>query len=106
MAPLTVYLGAPPIVNQGTALEECEQLAETRLTGSSETVEVRWTRLPRAQWECIVDGDVVADLGWYATPSTDSTCGAPVARADEGYSRDRSGCLVRVVLLVLELSRS
>lgn len=73
VAPLTVYLGAPPIVNQGTALEECEQLAETRLTGSSETVDVRWTRLPRAQWECIVDGDVVADLGWYATPSTDST---------------------------------
>ena len=73
VVPLTVYLGAPPIVNQGTALEECEQLVQTRLTGPADAVEVRWTRLPLAQWECVVDGQVVAGLGWYATPATDST---------------------------------
>ena len=75
--PLTVYLGAPPIVNRGIALEECEQLVETRLTGSPDAVEVRWTLLPLAQWECVADGQVVAGLGWYATSTTDSTAVLP-----------------------------
>jgi hypothetical protein len=73
VAPLTVYLGAPPILNATLAQAECVQIAELRLDRPGSVVEARWTRLPLAQWTCVVDGQVVAHMGWMTSNSTDST---------------------------------
>ena len=73
VAPLTVYLAAPPILNAGVAQQECEQIAEAGLDAEPEDAEVRWTRIPLAQWECFVDDALVARMGWYATNGSDSS---------------------------------
>jgi hypothetical protein len=73
VAPLTVYLGAPPILNATTAQAECEQIAELRLDRPGSPAQARWTQLPVAQWECTLDGQVVAHMGWLTSEATDST---------------------------------
>jgi hypothetical protein len=72
VAPLTVYLAAPPILNAGLAQEECEQIADV-VPGAPEDAEARWTRLPLAQWECFIEDELVARLGWNATETSDSS---------------------------------
>ena len=73
VAPLTIYLALPPILNAGTAQEECEQIAEDALDADPDDAEARWTRLPSAQWECFVDDELAARLGWYATNGSDES---------------------------------
>jgi hypothetical protein len=73
VAPLTIYLGMPPIVNAGTAQEECEQIAEEQLDAAAEDAEARWTRLPLAQWECFVEDRLAGRMGWLATDTTDGS---------------------------------
>ena len=72
VAPLTVYLAAPPILNAGVAQEECEQIAE-EAPGAPEDAEARWTRLPLAQWECFIEDELVARMGWHANETSDSS---------------------------------
>jgi hypothetical protein len=73
VAPLTIYLGMPPIINAGTAQQECEQIAEEQLDAATVDAEVRWTRLPLAQWECFVEDRLVGRLGWLASSTSDES---------------------------------
>jgi hypothetical protein len=58
VAPLTVWLAAPPLLQQATADRVCREIVTS--------ARAEWTRTPLPHWRCMTGSIVVEDLGWWA----------------------------------------
>jgi hypothetical protein len=62
VAPITLWLTAPPMLQTDSAEDACAAAAEER---QAEGGDLEWERLPAPHWSCTVGMEEV-DLGWWA----------------------------------------
>jgi hypothetical protein len=70
VAPLTIGIAGPPMLQGDVAQTECAQLVVQRLGGTPADATAAWVRLPIPHWSCEDSGKEVAQFGWWAMASS------------------------------------